>query len=231
MPRLARFALPLVALSLSPARARADALDDLLVQHCTVDARLAAAAAAALDPEADTDALRRTAHEAGLAAPSLRVWRGALAEAGTALGAWIGHDPRSRVGNRCAVARRGEQAAVVHAPQVVELVRDAGGAVTHATLPTAAQRPQLAVLTPDGQVWVRPLGADGAMPAAMPAAGTFQVVATLPEGPTPLALWTVGDAAYDPRPEHEARHEAGQGLRALLDAALRVATVGGAGDP
>lgn len=193
MSRIARLALPLVALSLWPARARADALDDLLAQRCTVDARLTSAAAAALDPEADTDALRRTAHEAGLAAPSLRVWRGAVTEAGGALDVWIGHDPRSRVGNRCAVARRGEQAAVVHAPQVVELVRDAGGAVTHATLPPTAQRAQLAVLTPDGQVWVRPLGADGAMPAAMPAAGTFQVVAALPEGPTPLALWTVGD--------------------------------------
>jgi hypothetical protein len=45
------------------------------------------------------------------------------------------------------------------------------------------------------------------------------------------ALWTVGDTAYDPRPEPEAGHGAGQGLRALLDAALRVATVTGAGDP
>lgn len=195
MSRVARLTLPLVALSLAPARGRADGLDDLLAQHCVVEPRLVAAASAALEAEADTDSLRRTAQEAGVAAPSLRVWRGPVAEAVTALGVWIAHDPRTRVGDRCAAARRGAMAAVVHAPQVVELRRDAGGAITHAALPTTARHAQLAVLTTDGRVWVRRLGADGAMPAPLPAAGTFQIVATLPEGPTPLALWTVGEVA------------------------------------
>jgi hypothetical protein len=68
------------------------------------------------------------------------------------------------------------------------------GAVTHAdATPRRRNGRSSRCSPPTGGCGCGPLGADGAMPAAMPAAGTFQVVAALPEGPTPLALWTVGD--------------------------------------
>ncbi len=191
MTRSPYLSLVWVALGLWAREAGADPLDDALARGCTPDPRLAAAARAALDPAADADALRRVAQEAGVAAPSLRVWRG---DGPDDLAAWIARDPRTRVGDRCALGRDGGRTVAVHAPQVVELTRNPDGAVTRALLPPAARGATVSVLSPEGQVTTRPLPPDGTLPPGSSAPGTWQIVATLPEGPTPLALWTVGPA-------------------------------------
>jgi len=189
-----RVALVMVALGLCAPSVRADALDDALARACTPDPRLAATARAALDPEADTEDLRGLAQAGGVAVPSLRVWRGEAETPVADMAAWVDRDPRTRVGNRCALARANGRTAVVHAPQVVELTRAPDGTVTAVALPAQARRPVLSQLTAEGTVTTRAIPADGSLPTGLTSPGTYQIVATLPEGPTPLALWSVGPA-------------------------------------
>lgn len=181
-----------LTLLLLAAGAHADPLGDVLVARCRPDGRLLPAARAALDPTAPTDDAQRARTEAaGMFAPTVQTVVLPSADP-VALAAAIDGARHPALLPRCALATDGRRVALALAPRVVEVLSErAHGALTiRAALPQFVSAPQLAVTDRDGAVTVFALDAAGSvtLPVAVVPA-TIQVIATLADGPIPLATW------------------------------------------
>jgi uncharacterized protein YkwD len=221
MARPAHVALTIL---LAAAAARADPADDAAAARCRPDGRLLPAARAALaEASPDPDAQRARTEAAGMFAPT--VYTTVLpANDPAALDAAIARARHTTLQPRCAVATDGARLALALAPRVVEVLTEtAHGATTvRAALPQGATRPQLAVTDRDGAVTVFDFDDESSvlLPAALVPA-TMQVVATLGEGPVPLATW-------HPAPVARARRDTLVDVRDLLGAINRERAAAGA---
>jgi uncharacterized protein YkwD len=213
-----------LTLLLAAAAAHADPADDAAAARCRPDGRLLPAARAALaEPSPDPDAQRARTEAAGLFAPTVYTVVLPAGDA-AALDAAIARARHTTLLPRCAVATDGTHLALALAPRVVEVLTEtAHGALTvRAALPQGATHPQLAVTDRDGAVTL--LDFDDEASVLLPAAlvpATLQVVATLGDGPVPLATW-------HPAPLARARRDTLVDARDLLGAINRERAAAGA---
>lgn len=206
-----------LSLYLLAAAAHADPLGDVLEARCRPDGRLLPSARAALAAVApDADAQRTRTEAAGMFAPTVHTVVLPTADP-VALAAAIDHARHPTLLPRCALATDGVRVALALAPRVVEVLTEyAHGALTvRAALPQFVSAPQLAVTGTDGAVTVFAFDQDGAviLPAAL-VPTTLQVIATLSDGPIPLATW-------HPTPAPSARRDTLVDVRDLLGAINR----------
>jgi len=220
-----------LSLILLASASHADPLGDALLARCRPDGRLLPAARAALDREApDADALRARTEAAGMFAPAVHtlVLPSATPEA---LAAAIERVRHPTLLPRCALATDGSRVALALAPRVVEVLseRSHGVLTVRAALPWFVSDARLAVTDASGAVSV--FAFDAAASVSLPSTlspATLQVVATLGDGPIPLATW-------HPAPSRPSARDALTDARDLLRAINRERALSGApalrGDP
>lgn len=190
-----------LCLLLAARAAAADPAGDALAAACRPDGRLLPAARAALAAEAPTpDAQRARTEAAGMFAPTVHTVVLPSADP-AAITAAVERARHPALLPRCAIATDGTRVAVAIAPRVVEvLTSHAHGATTiRAALPQAVTDARLAATDRDGAVTVLPFDATGSvlLPVRLSPA-TLQVIATLGDGPVPLATWHPAPVAPTP---------------------------------
>ncbi len=190
-----------LSLLLAASAAHATDADDALAARCRPDGRLLPAAHAALAAEAPTpDEQRARTEAAGMFAPTVHTVVLPTNDP-VALAAAIDRSRHATLLPRCAVATDGTRVALAIAPRVVEVLtsRDHGALTVRAALPQSVTDARLAATNADGAVTVLPFDATGSvlLPVSLSPA-TLQVIATLGDGPVPLATWHPAPTALAP---------------------------------
>jgi uncharacterized protein YkwD len=191
-----------LSLFLLAAASHADPLGDALAARCRPDGRLLPAARSALAPTPpDADAQRALTEAAGMFAPTVHTVLLPSADP-EALAAAIERARHPSLLPRCALATDGTRVALALAPRLVEVLTErAHGVLTvRAALPQFVTDARLAVTATDGAVSVFAFDAEASvsLPSTLSPA-TLQVVATLGDGPIPLATWHPAPMARSPR--------------------------------
>jgi len=183
---------------MSASRAQATGLDGVLRAHCVIDARLRPVAEAARsDPEGfDPLELRELAHRQGVAAPTVQalVLRGGADTVPVVVARWLRERGATPTLSRCAVVTGGAVLALALVPRLVEPRAMSSQGATRSwrlLLPEGMDGAALLLTAPDGGVSRRALDAEGMVSVRFDRDGpwTLQVLANLPSGPVPVALW------------------------------------------
>lgn len=186
---------------LAAATAHADPPGEAVAAHCRPDGRLLPAARAALAAtEPSADDLRARTEAAGLFAPTVQTVVFSSADP-AALAAAVERTRHPALLPRCAIARDGERVALAIAPRVIEVATERvhGALTVRAWLPPTARDARLAATGEDGAVTVLPFDARGEalLPVTL-SPSTLQVLATLDDGPVPLATWHPAPTTLSP---------------------------------